>query len=243
MQIAPDTTGQRIARGPVIVAGAILVAIMLALVWRFTPLADIITPLSMIGWAQSLAGYWWAPIALVIAYTPASLVMFPRWLITLAAVATFGPWMAFAYAQTGVLIAALCGYVAGELVDRDTVRRMAGPRINRLSKILQRRGFFAVTLVRLVPIAPFMVINVVMGAMRIRLRHFMIGTVLGMLPGMLATTVLGEQITAAIVKPFGANVWLVAGAVLVLALFAYGGHRWLRHADVAGRERHDAGRG
>jgi hypothetical protein len=64
-----------------------------------------------------------------------------------------------------------------------------------------------------------------------------------MLPGMLATTVLGEQITAAIVKPSGANLWLVASAVLILALLAYGGHRWLRRVDVASREQRDAGRG
>jgi uncharacterized membrane protein YdjX (TVP38/TMEM64 family) len=157
LQIAPDTTGQRIATGPIIVAGAILVAVLLALVWRFTALADVITPLSMIAWAQSLADYWWAPIALIIAYTPASLVMFPRWLITLAAVATFGPWMAFAYAQTGVLIAALCGYVAGELVDRH--RKAWRPANQPPEQAIATARIFAVTLVRLVPIAPFMVIN------------------------------------------------------------------------------------
>jgi phosphatidylserine/phosphatidylglycerophosphate/cardiolipin synthase-like enzyme/uncharacterized membrane protein YdjX (TVP38/TMEM64 family) len=242
LQIAPDVTGKRVAPGPIIVGGAILVAIVLALLWRLTPLADIITPLSMITWAQSLARHWWAPLALIVAYTPASIVMFPRWLITLAAVATFGPWAAFGYAQAGVLIAAFIGYVTGELIKRDTVRRMAGPRINRLSKVLQRRGLFAVTLVRLVPIAPFMVINVVMGAMRIPLHHFLIGTVLGMLPGMLATTVLGDQITAAIAAPSRANLWMAGSALLALGMLAYAGHRWLRRADARPADDRDAKR-
>jgi uncharacterized membrane protein YdjX (TVP38/TMEM64 family) len=56
--------------------------------------------------------------------------MFPRWLITLAAVAIFGPWPAFAYAEAGVLLAALAATVAGTLVGVDTVRRMTGPRLN-----------------------------------------------------------------------------------------------------------------
>ena len=43
-QIAPDTSGKRIASGPIIVGIAILVAVALALVWRLTPLADIVTP-------------------------------------------------------------------------------------------------------------------------------------------------------------------------------------------------------
>jgi hypothetical protein len=90
-QIAPDTSGKRIASGPIIVGIAILVAVALALVWRLTPLADIVTPSSMIAWAKSVADYWWAPFAVIVSYTPASLLMFPRWLITLTAVAIFGP--------------------------------------------------------------------------------------------------------------------------------------------------------
>ena len=183
LQIAPDMGGKRVASAPIIVGIAVLVAIGLALVWRYTPLADVVTPKSVIALAGSLADYWWAPLALIVSYTPATLVMFPRWLITLAAVAIFGPWAAFAYAQLGVVLAALCGYVIGKLVSRETVRQIAGPRIHRLTRLLRRRGLIAVTLVRLVAIAPFIVVNVVMGATRIRLHHYIIGTVLGMLPG------------------------------------------------------------
>src|SRR6185436_11421813 len=158
--------------------------------------------------------------------------MFPRWLITLAAVATFGPWAAFAYAQLGIVLAALCGYVTGKLVSRETVRRLAGPRINRLTDLLRRRGLIAVVMVRLVPIAPFMVVNVVMGATRIRAHHFVVGTILGMLPGLLATTVLGDQLTAAISEPTRANFWIAAITVLALATIAFGSQRWLRRADA-----------
>ena len=208
--------------------GALIVAaIALTLVWRYTPLAEYVTPSRAIQWSETFSRYWWAPLAVILAYTPASLVMFPRWLITLMAVAAFGPWAAFAYAQTGVLVAAIAGYVTGELVNRETVRHMAGRRLNKLSRILQKRGLIAVTLVRLVPIAPFMVVNAVMGAMRIKLHHFLIGTVLGMMPGMLATTVLGDQMTAAIADPSRLNFWLVGLAGLALAGLAGFGHWWL----------------
>ena len=228
LQIAPDARRKRVASGPVIVGIAILVAIALALVWRYTPLADIVTPKSVIAYAESLGDYWWAPLAVILSYTPATLVMFPRWLITLAAVAIFGPWAAFAYAELGVVLAALCGYAMGRLVRHDTVWRMAGPRLHRLTRVLRRRGLIAVTTVRLVPIAPFIVINVGMGAMRIRLHHYLIGTVLGMLPGMLATTVLGDQLTEAISEPTRANLWIGAAGLLVLATIAFAGQRWLR---------------
>jgi uncharacterized membrane protein YdjX (TVP38/TMEM64 family) len=234
-QIAPDTSGKRIASGPIVVGIAILVAVALALVWRLTPIADIVTPKSMVALAKSLDEYWWAPLAVILSYTPASLVMFPRWLITLAAVAIFGPWAAFLYGQAGALLAGLLGYATGKLVSRETVRHMAGPRINRLTQLLRRRGLIAVTMVRLVPIAPFQVVNVVMGATRIRLRHFVIGTIFGMLPGMLATTVLGDQLTVAITDPTRANYWIAAFAVLVLAMAAFFSQRWLRRADARDR--------
>ena len=221
--------GPRFASGPLIIGFAILAALALALAWRYTPLGEIVTPKSTIAFAESLADYWWAPLALILSYTPATLLMFPRWLITIAAVAIFGPWPAFVYAELGVLLAALCGYVAGRLVGLDTVRRMAGPRLHSLRRLLRRRGLIAVTIVRLVPLAPFIIVNVAMGAMRIRVHHYLIGTVLGMLPGMLATTVLGDQITDWISEPARGNLWIAGAAVLALALIAFAGQRWLRH--------------
>src|SRR5204863_5801770 len=129
-----------------IAAALVIAAIALTLTWRYTPLAQYVTPSRALEWSDTFSRYWWAPLVVILAYTPASLVMFPRWLITLMAVAAFGPWAAFAYAQTGVLVAALTGYIAGELVNRDTVRHMAGNRVNRLSTVLQKRGLIAVTL-------------------------------------------------------------------------------------------------
>ena len=221
--------GPRFASGPLIIGFAILAALALALAWRYTPLGEIVTPKSTIAFAESLGDYWWAPLALILSYTPATLLMFPRWLITIAGVAIFGPWPAFVYAELGVLLAALCGYVAGRLVGLDTVRRMAGPRLHSLRRLLRRRGLIAVTIVRLVPLAPFIIVNVAMGAMRIRVHHYLIGTVLGMLPGMLATTVLGDQITDWISEPARGNLWIAGAAVLALALIAFAGQRWLRH--------------
>ena len=130
------------------------------------------------------------------------LVMFPRPFITLFAVAAFGAWHGFAYAFAGILIA--CG---GHLLrgaassNRKVVRRIARGRLNRLSQVMRRRGLLAMTAVRLVPIAPFAVVNMVAGAIRMRLRHFMLGSALGILPGTLVATVFGDQLVAGLRDP------------------------------------------
>ena len=216
-------------RGRMLLGGVLILVVTLAFVWRYTPLAEIVTPATAIEFARTLADHWWAPAVVIAAYTPASVVLLPRWIITLAAVLAFGPWEGFIYAQLGVLIAAVLGYFLGRIVHRDTVQRIAGHGINRVSRLLQRRGVIAVTLVRLVPIAPFIVVNAVMGAMRIRLRHFVLGTIFGMLPGMLATTVLGDQIAALLANPLRFNVWMLVGALALVALAGVGARQWVKH--------------
>jgi len=70
-----------------------------------------------------------------------------------------------------------------------------------------------------------------MGAMRIRLRDFVAGTFLGMLPGALAATVLSDQIAVALQDPARVNGWLLAAGVCGIAGLAIFGHRMLHRMD------------
>ncbi len=219
---------------PWMVAGMVALVAGLALVWRFTPLANIVTADRVIALAETLSTHWWAPLALIFAYTPACLVMFPRPLITMAAVVVFGPVEGLIYSMAGVVLAGVVGYAIGRMVDRNTVRRLAGPKLGRLQGVLQKRGLLAVTLVRFVPIAPYAVVNVVMGAMRIKLWHFVLGTALGMLPGAIAATVLSDQAAAFLRDPSRVNGWVIAGAVAAFVALAFAGHQLLSRMDGGG---------
>jgi phosphatidylserine/phosphatidylglycerophosphate/cardiolipin synthase-like enzyme/uncharacterized membrane protein YdjX (TVP38/TMEM64 family) len=214
-----------------LVAGIAVVALLTA-AWRFTPLARIFTPENVVGWFESFAAHWWAPLVIVAAYTPACVVMFPRPIITLAAVVSFGAWAGFALAMTGVLLASAAGYYAGRAFGRQTVRRLAGPRLNRLTEILQRRGVVAITAVRLVPLAPFIVESMVAGAIHMKLWQLSVGTFIGMLPGTLMATVLGDALESALHDPARINWWFVAGVAAVLATATYLVQRWLRRVAI-----------
>lgn len=205
----------------------VLALIALTALWRLTPLADIVTPERVTDWAEAVASTWWAPLVIVLAYTPASVLMFPRPIITLAAVVAYGPVRGFAYAMTGVLLAAGLTYVAGRRFRRDTVRRIAGARLNRITHALRDHGLLAVTALRLVPIAPFIVEGLVAGAIRIKAWHFMLGTFLGMLPGVLTATIFADQIEAALEDPAKINWWIVAGVVALVAALTWRVKRWL----------------
>jgi uncharacterized membrane protein YdjX (TVP38/TMEM64 family) len=197
----------------------------LAALWRFTPLAEMAGAEQVVGWAKDFGSTWWAPLAVMAAYTPACFVMFPRPLITLAAVIAFGPALGFAYAMTGIVGAAAITYVAGRRMPRDTVRRLAGPKVERMVDVLRKHGLLAMSLLRLVPIAPFFVVGLVAGAVRLKLWHLAAGTAIGMLPGTLAATVFGDQIENALAGG-DINWWLVGGCAAALAAGAVLVKRW-----------------
>ena len=225
-----------------VIGTVVAVLASLAFAWRFTPLSGVVTPDRVIDAAETLSAYWWAPLVMIAVYTPACLVMFPRPLLTMASVIVFGPVRGICYAMAGVLLAGVVGYAIGRLVHRDTVRRLAGPRLHRLTGVLQRRGLIAVTVIRFVPIAPFAVVNIVMGAMRIRFWHFVLGTFLGMLPGALAATILSDQAAEFLRDPHRVNPWLVVGAVAAFAALAWAGQRILRRMDPDRPRKHARGR-
>jgi len=199
----------------VLLAGTFLA--LMALAWRFTPLGDWISADKVTAWAEAFGSLWWAPLVVIAAYTPASIVLFPRPLITLAATVAFGPALAFACGFLGMMIAGVATYAMGRVLDRDRVRRIAGERLHRLGHVLRQRGLPAVIAVRFVPIAPYWVVNMVAGAIRIRLWHFLVGTALGVLPGLLAATVYGDQLGAALKDPARINYWLVGAITLFFA--------------------------
>ena len=203
---------RRPAWGKLIVAALALAA--LAAAWRYTPLSEYITGQRLSGWARAMRETPWAPMALVIAYTPAAFVMFPRPLLTLMTVIAFGPWLGFTYGMVGIVVSALATYYAGRVLKKETVKRLAGRHFEGASKALRQHGLLAMTAMRIVPAAPFAVEGILAGAMRVKVWHFTVGTILGTLPGVLATSVFGHQLTAALEDPSTINWWIVAAVVL-----------------------------
>jgi phosphatidylserine/phosphatidylglycerophosphate/cardiolipin synthase-like enzyme/uncharacterized membrane protein YdjX (TVP38/TMEM64 family) len=214
-----------------IAIAAVAIGALTAL-WHLTPLQHYLTAERVMALAEDFSGRWWAPVAVVLAYTPACIVMFPRPVITLFAVVAFGAGLGFAFAMAGILLAATATYYAGRYFDRDTVRRIAGERLNRVSEVLRQRGLLAVTAVRFVPLAPFAIESLVAGAIRIKLWHVLAGTFLGMLPGTLTATVFGDQIQTALRDPERINYWIVAGVVLVMIVATLLVRRWLYRTQL-----------
>jgi uncharacterized membrane protein YdjX (TVP38/TMEM64 family) len=213
----------------------ISVLLALTLAWRYTPLAEYVDADRVRGWAQSVGNTWWAPLAVVAAYTPSAFVMFPRPLLTIFSVVAFGPFIGFAIAMMGVALSGVCLYYLGRRVSRDTVRRIAGDRLNRTSDLLRRHGLAAAFACSVAPVAPFIAVGIIAGAARVKLGHYIAGMLLGMLPGALATTFFADQLTEALEDPSRINWWIVAGVTAILVALLYGARRWMKKLEAEDR--------
>jgi uncharacterized membrane protein YdjX (TVP38/TMEM64 family) len=217
---------RRPAWGKLALIALLLVAVAAA--WRWTPLGEIATAENIVAWTRAVRGTWWAPIALMGAYTLGAYLLFPRPVLTLVSVMTFGVRLGLVYATAGILLAALATYFTGRVMKREAVRRIAGDALDEAAKPVKRHGVIAVFAANMLPTPPFAVQNIIAGAMRIRLWEFMAGTALALIPGILAWTVFGDQIMNALDQEGKVNFWLIGAAVLLLGAFIYGTRRWLR---------------
>lgn len=196
---------------------AVLLVAALALAWRFTPLGERVNVASLAHALATLTQRPAAPALLLAGYVVAATFAVPITLLITATGLVFGAWPGVAYAAVGTMAAAAANYGIGRWLGRDAVRRLAGARANRLSEHIGRRGVLAMAVLRLLPIAPFTVVNLVAGASHIGLRDYLVGTAIGMLPGLVLTVTFAHQLTAALSHPRpGAFAWLAAiGLALV----------------------------
>ena len=208
-------------------------ALALTLAWRYTDLSEVVTVEAVLEWIEAFSGKSWAPFALVLAFTPASVVMFPRPLLTLAAVVVFGPWKGFAIAMSGILLSALVGHSLGRVLDEKRVRHWGGKRFSRVAKTLRNDSFLAVTLVGLLPVAPFFAEMLAFGALRLKLRHVLPGVFLANLPGTLATTVLADQVAAVLSHERTLEPWIVVAVVAAMATIGFFSHRKWKSMEAA----------
>jgi phospholipase D1/2 len=194
-----------------IIAGLVLIGLTLA--WQFTPLSDVANAATLQSVIGEFAQSFWAPLLVLLAFVVGGLVAFPLTILIAATAASFGPWMGFTYGLTGAMASAIVTYGIGAAVGGEGLAQVLGKRLNHIRNRIARQGLVAIVAIRLVPIAPFTLVNLVAGASGIRLFHYVVGTALGLLPGLVVMSLLGSQIMRLITSPSPKEI--AAAAVLV----------------------------
>jgi len=129
------------------------------------------------------------------------LIAFPLTILIAVTGAAFGIWPGLLYAAGGAMASAILMYRVGRWLGQKAVARTLGSRAHQLKDIVARRGVFAIAAIRLVPLAPFSIVNLAAGAAVIDLRLYIAGTFLGLVPGILMLTFFSEWILRVLSSP------------------------------------------
>ncbi len=133
----------------------------------------------------------WVPAAFVAAWAVFAVLLLPGAVLGLAGGALFGPVWGTAWNLLGATLGATLAFLAARYIASDWVARVSGGRLKRLIEGVEAEGWRFVAFTRLVPLFPFNLLNYALGLTRIRLSHYVITTLVCMLPGTVAYTYLG----------------------------------------------------
>lgn len=181
-------------RAPKIAAAAVLATIALE--------AAVALPVTfwighIVDWIRDAGGLGMAAFSVV--YVTATLLLLPALALTAGAGLAYGPVVGRLLVSPVSVIAATLAFLVGRTVGWRWVatRVEANPRFAAVDAAVGRNGLRIVMLLRLSPVFPFSLLNYGLGLTKVRLRDFVLGSFIGMLPGTVLYVYLGSLVTSA----------------------------------------------
>ena len=129
-------------------------------------------------------------------------------LLTISGGLMFGVVWGSVLVVLGATAGAVCIFLAARTALAEPLRRRAGSWLTRLEGGFRRNAFSYLLTLRLVPVVPFWLINIVPGLLGVPLRTYALTTFLGIIPGTVVYVSLGN----------GAGATLAAGGDLNLGI-------------------------
>jgi len=183
-------------------------------------------------WLSAAHGPWALPVA-VGAFAVLAFIGVPQFVLIAAAVVAFGPWTGFAYSWIGTLVSSLVGFWLGRTFGGRLLQDLAGDGVAKFMKLIGKNGFLASLIVRLVPSAPFIVVNMAAGVTPMRLLDFTAGTAVGIIPKIALTAFAGNSIVQALKGGGQRHIVMLVVAVLVWIAAGLVARSWLKKRETA----------
>jgi uncharacterized membrane protein YdjX (TVP38/TMEM64 family) len=175
-------------------------------------------------WGRQLLALPLGPLVVMAGYV--LLVMMGVPVLALITVGTliFTPWPGMAYAMAGMVSGAVVTYWLGRFTSATAMDKLTSGKLARLATQLRHRGLLAVVVVRVLPLAPFIVVNLLAGALRVRWRDYVLGTFLGLIPATVFIPMMVGSASAAWKAPSPARIAALVATVALGAAVSV----WLR---------------
>lgn len=155
-------------------------------------------------WLNGFGNSPWGLVAAIVVFTLSAFLGVPQFILIAACVVAFGPWWGFAYSWIATIVSAAVTYWLGRGPTARAVERFGGRTTERLKRFVGRNAFYASFMIRNVPSAPFIVVNMAFGAARASFPGFLAGCALGVLPKTALVAFFGGSFMSAVK---GDGVW------------------------------------
>lgn len=136
----------------------------------------------------------WGLPATILIFTIAAFVGAPQIVLIAACVVAFEPETGFWFAWVATIVSGAVTFLMGRVAGTETLKRFSGATGGRFTRFMGKRGFLASFVVRFVPTAPFIVVNMAMGAAGMGFLSFIGGLALGVLPKTAVVAFAGDGV-------------------------------------------------
>jgi uncharacterized membrane protein YdjX (TVP38/TMEM64 family) len=140
-------------------------------------------------------------------------------IFTIAGGFLFGSFVGTLYVNVGATSGATLAFLAARYLLRDWVEKKFGGRLGPIQEGFAKNAFSYLITLRLIPVFPFFLVNLVSGLTRIRLGAFVLATSVGIIPGSFVYANAGRQL-GTISSPGEIVSLPVLGAFALLGLLA-----------------------
>jgi phospholipase D1/2 len=212
---AADGSPRELRRRIVVIFAACFVVVTIVLIGWLTPLRHSLDIDHLTQFVARFSDEPLAPLIMVGLFVVGGLIVVPVNVLTAVTILAFGPVYGSLYALIGSVLSAVVVYEIARRVPIDALRQRLGVRTQSLHGHLLRHGIVAVALIRFVPAAPYTIVNLILGMLRIDRLDYLIGTALGMAPGIVVNAFFVDRLLAAIRAPSPLTVALVAVAIAI----------------------------
>ncbi len=139
--------------------------------------------------------FWLAALVFFVIYVAVAAFSLPgAAILTLAAGAIFGLVAGMVIVSFASSIGALLAFLGARFLFRDAIKKRFSDKLEPIEKGIEKDGAFYLLSLRLVPLFPFFVVNLLMGLTNLPARTFYAYSQLGMIPGTLAFVYAGTQL-------------------------------------------------
>lgn len=208
----------------------ILLLVLAGIAWRFTPLGEWLTADRVSTWISLFDNQAYRSAALTMLIVLATLLMVPLSAMTVVSALLLGPWLGFLVSLVAALISGTIAFMLGQAMGGELIERYSGSRVHDLSRRLSDRGVLTVAVLRLVPVAPYTVVNLVAGASHLDLGKFLAGSAIGLVLPLAALAWFSESLLDALTDPSPASITVLALALTVIGVGGWLLRRMLRSA-------------